>query len=100
MFVNITANELFSSILIGLSLALFMISASWVASFGLSSITDIDHQALWLAFAPGGLTEMTLVSLAMDIDVALVSSHHMIRIIFVVTITPIIFRIFHRFLNP
>ncbi len=36
-----------------------------------------------LAYSPGGLAEMSLVALALQIEVAFVAAHHIIRILFV-----------------
>jgi uncharacterized membrane protein AbrB (regulator of aidB expression) len=45
-------------------------------------------QAL-LALAPGGLTEMGLIALAIHADVAFVALHHVARILFVLVLAPI-----------
>ncbi len=45
----------------------------------------------FLAYAPGGLTEMSLLTIAMDQDVAYVSTMHIIRITLVIAIAPYIF---------
>lgn len=50
---------------------------------------DLD-QAL-LALAPGGLTEMGLVALAIQADVAFVALHHAVRILFVILLAPFAF---------
>lgn len=55
--------------------------------------SDIRTLDVVLAFAPGGLAEMSLVALAIGGDTAFVSSHHIIRIIFVVIFAPILFRL-------
>ena len=41
--------------------------------------------AVVLAFAPGGLAEMSLIALALSVDAAFVASHHIARIMMVVT---------------
>ena len=51
--------------------------------------------ALVLAFAPGGLAEMSLIALALGVDPAFVSSHHVVRIFLVVVLAPLA-RIFHE----
>jgi uncharacterized membrane protein AbrB (regulator of aidB expression) len=47
-----------------------------------------------LAYAPGGFAEMSLIALALSVDSAFVASHHLIRIILVVTLAPLLFRYF------
>lgn len=45
-----------------------------------------------LAYAPGGLAEMSLVALALGVDVAFVATHHVVRIIYVVIAAPLVYR--------
>ncbi|MFY7779807.1 MAG: AbrB family transcriptional regulator, partial [Tagaea sp.] len=47
--------------------------------------------ALVLTYAPGGFAEMSLVALALGADTALVASHHLFRIAFVVSLAPWLF---------
>ncbi|WP_084164712.1 AbrB family transcriptional regulator [Skermanella stibiiresistens] len=60
-------------------------------------ITDIPLPALVLAFAPGGLAEMSLVALALGVDAAFVSTHHIVRIVLIVSLVPVAFRLFRHF---
>ena len=46
-----------------------------------------------LAFAPGGLAEMSLIALALGIDAAYVSSHHVVRIFMIIVAAPLVFRL-------
>lgn len=51
-----------------------------------------NDQAL-LALAPGGLTEMGLIALAVEADVAFVATHHVARILLVILLAPLVFRL-------
>ena len=73
---------------------LLVISATF--SIALQSITGIPFGSLILAFSPGGLTEMSLVALALEIDTAFVATHHIARISVVVIAIPLLFRILDR----
>lgn len=68
----------------GLTLALAGLGA--VAMLELAGV-GID-QAL-LALAPGGLTEMGLIALAINADVAFVALHHVLRILVVIVVAPL-----------
>ena len=48
--------------------------------------------ALFLALAPGGLAEMSIIALSFGTAAAFVSTHHIVRIILLVVIAPAIFR--------
>jgi len=45
-----------------------------------------------LAFAPGGLSEMGLVALALGADVAYVTAHHIVRIAVLVAVAPLVLK--------
>lgn len=49
---------------------------------------DIPFWAAVLAFAPGGLTEMSLIALAMDLDPAYVALHHLMRVAICIAALP------------
>jgi uncharacterized membrane protein AbrB (regulator of aidB expression) len=55
-------------------------------------ISGIPLAQAFLAFSPGGLTEMSLLTLAMGQDVAYVSIMHIIRITMVIAVAPFAFR--------
>lgn len=55
-------------------------------------VSAIPLAQAFLAFSPGGLTEMSLLTLAMEQDVAYVSIMHIIRITLVIALAPLVFR--------
>ncbi|MBB4286557.1 AbrB family transcriptional regulator [Roseospira goensis] len=63
---------------------------------GLSLVTDLPPRELILAYAPGGVVEMSLISLALGVDVAFVSTHHIVRIMLVVLLAPLAFKLMGR----
>jgi membrane AbrB-like protein len=56
----------------------------------------IPFSAALLAFAPGGLAEMSLIALSLEIDAAYVSSHHIVRIFMIVLAAPFLFKLLSR----
>ncbi len=50
----------------------------------LAPVVGERWQAVFLAFAPGGLVEMALVALSLEVGVLYVTLHHVIRILFAV----------------
>jgi len=62
-------------------------------SWTLSQATGIDVLDVILAYAPGGLAEMSLVALAIGGDTAFVATHHIVRIAIVVIAAPMIYRL-------
>ena len=69
-----------------------MIGLTVVFALILRNAADTSIQAVILAYAPGGLAEMSLVALALAIDSAFVASHHVLRIMMIVIAAPLFFR--------
>lgn len=76
--------------------AIFMLAMTVLFALALAHWTGNPVPALVLAFAPGGLAEMSLVALALGVDAAFVASHHIARIVMVVTLAPVTFRLTRR----
>lgn len=64
----------------------YMLVLGGILATGLWLITGIDFLALLLSFAPGGVSEMSLVALSLAVSPALVSLHHIIRIVLTVVL--------------
>ena len=60
------------------------------AALACSQVSDFGLPQLILAFAPGGMAEMGLLTLALGIDVALVTTCHVARLILVYMIVPFV----------
>ncbi|MGE4013135.1 MAG: AbrB family transcriptional regulator, partial [Alphaproteobacteria bacterium] len=65
-------------------------------AWGLQPYAGTSFEALILAYAPGGFAEMSLIALALGIDAAFVSAHHILRIVMLVIVAPPTFRYFWR----
>lgn len=55
-----------------------------------SAITGLEYIALLLAYAPGGVAEMSLIAVAIDADSGFVAVHHIVRIVFVMISVPLL----------
>jgi len=60
--------------------------------FGMSRLSSYGAIPLILAYSPGGLAEMSLVALALRIEVAFVAAHHIIRVFMVMVGAGLVFR--------
>ncbi len=78
---------------------LFLVGLAAAIALFLEHLTGLPFRALWLAFAPGGLAEMTLISLSLHIDPAMVSTHHLLRVMFMVLMAPLLFKFLKSFLH-
>ncbi len=95
-FVGLHVKRVLKTMVLSVGVTAFMLALAAAFAFGLSSITGLEFPALWLSFSPGGLAEMTLISLAMGIDTAFVSTHHLVRMLFLVIAVPVFFTVFRN----
>ncbi len=57
------------------------------------ALADLPTGVLVLAYAPGGLAEMSLIALALSMDAAFVATHHLVRVFIILVMAPIAFRL-------
>ena len=58
-----------------------MLAVAFGLAFCLIGLIGKSTEQIFLAYASGGLSEMSLVALSMNADVAYVATHHLIRIV-------------------
>ncbi len=92
-FVGMAPRELWRVMLLAALVAVLMVLIAAGAAHGLGAATDLAGSALFLALAPGGLAEMSLIALSFGSAAAFVSTHHVARIILIVIAAPLIFRL-------
>jgi len=76
----------------GATMAVFMLAAAGLGAMAAHWLTGLPISLLLLAFAPGGLPEMTLISLALGMDVAFVVTHHLARVLLINLTLPLLCR--------
>ncbi|MEA3535871.1 AbrB family transcriptional regulator [Rhizobium sp. CC-YZS058] len=54
-----------------------------------ASLTGLPFVEVWLAFAPGGVESMTILAFVLNLDPSFVSSHHIIRLIALMLLSPL-----------
>ncbi|MCB2009256.1 MAG: AbrB family transcriptional regulator [Geminicoccaceae bacterium] len=80
----------------GLGLVLTLFAATFAVGAIAHTLTSASPIALFLALAPGGVAEMSLVALALGIEPAYVAIHHIIRIALVVMMAGPVFKRLER----
>lgn len=58
----------------------------------LSAVLGFDYMAVLLAFAPGGVAEMCLIAVALNIEPSFVAFHHVVRIFVILLLAPLLSR--------
>ena len=92
-FVGMALKELRRVVLLAALVAVMMVLVAAGAAYGLAAATDFSGPVLFLALAPGGLAEMSLIALSFGSAAAFVSTHHIARIMLIVVAGPLIFRL-------
>ncbi len=80
----------------GLAYAVLLLIIAGAAAMGISALTGLDATSLLLSYAPGGQNEMAIIGLILGVDVALISMHHLLRVMIVVTGAQFVLRHFNR----
>jgi hypothetical protein len=92
-FIGDSPRDVARALVLGVGAAALLLAVTFGFALLLVDLLGRDMLAILLAFAPGGFTEMSLVALTLDIDVAYVASHHMMRIALVIIFAPLVFRL-------
>ena len=96
-FAGLTFRDLGRIVRIGGIATIILLAIAVLFALALGALAGFPFTSLILAFSPGGLTEMSLIALTLDIDTAFVATHHIARISVVVIVVPIVFRLLLRF---
>jgi membrane AbrB-like protein len=96
-FAGVTFDELWKTALSAVGSALTMIGIVAVLAPFMADLAGVSPAAMFLALVPGGLTEMALIALSLNVDTAFVSAMHILRIVFVIGVAPLVFALWARF---
>lgn len=92
-FLGISARTLGPAAVLAIGATLLTLVLAFGAGLLMWHVAGIGPDQALLALAPGGLTEMGLIALAIHADVAFVALHHVVRILFVIVLAPLVFRL-------
>ncbi|MAM61592.1 AbrB family transcriptional regulator [Maritimibacter sp. UBA3975] len=80
-FVGITRRMLLGGLGLALVSGVFMLALGGAMSLAVARATGFDLETLIISFAPGGVTEMSLIALSLAANPAFVTLHHLVRIV-------------------
>jgi len=95
-YAGITWPELRRDVLAGGAFCLILGALALVFAEGVSLAGFAPQIEAFLAFAPGGQAEMAVLSIVAGADLAFVVTHHLVRIIVVITGAPVVARLARR----
>lgn len=79
-FVGLNRAQLARALAVSMAIVSALLALAGGAAWGLSRVMDQPVAALFLAFAPGGLAEMSLIALSLHVSAIFVTAHHILRI--------------------
>lgn len=92
-FAGSRVRELGRIALVSMAASLVMLLLAAATAWAVAAVTGLPFVTLMLAYVPGGVAEMSLISLALGADVAFVATHHLVRIALVVMAAPLMFKL-------
>ncbi len=99
-FAGIGAAALGRAGLLSLCATVLSLALALAGGLAMQAATGVGMEQALLALAPGGLTEMGLVALAIHADAAFVVLHHVVRILAVIVAAPLMHRLLVRDTSP
>jgi membrane AbrB-like protein len=95
-FAGMALGRVWRTILIAGGATVIMVGIAVGMAYGLAPLAGSNGDLLLLALAPGGLAEMSLIALSFGSAAAFVSTHHVVRIVIVVILAPLFYRLVYR----
>ncbi|MEL6520334.1 MAG: AbrB family transcriptional regulator [Pseudomonadota bacterium] len=96
-FTATTPRQVLKILGLAAGMALVLISVVVICASIVSSFTQLSLASLVLAYSPGGLTEMGLVAVSIQADIAFVAAHHLFRVLLVMVCAGPVFAFLGRF---
>lgn len=93
-FAKTTPRRLLSALALGCVSVMVTLAIASGFALMLRQLLSISFQTLLISFAPGGVTEMSLIALSLGVSPVLVSTHHLFRILFTVGLAGLLFKRF------
>ena len=76
-----------------------LMGVSGLFALAIAALTPVDLFAALLAYAPGGVAEMSLIAIAIDVDPGYVAVMHIVRILFILATAPLLGTLLRRWLD-
>lgn len=80
-FSGATLKQLVNAFALGLVAVSMMLIISFGFATGVGQLTPLNFDALFISYAPGGVTEMNLIALSLGISPVITATHHLFRIL-------------------
>jgi uncharacterized protein len=91
-FRGLTWNEFRTTLVWGIAFSVMLILTSVAVTLGVARLTGAPVIPVLLGYAPGGQAELNLVAYTLNMDVAFVALHHLVRLAIVIFGAQLVFR--------
>lgn len=88
-YIGVTWREFRQTIISAVGFVAIIFALAALLAFEVPRLTGLGQVEAFLAFAPGGQAEMTVLALVAGADLGVVIAHHVLRIILVITCAPL-----------
>ncbi|HZP99815.1 MAG TPA: AbrB family transcriptional regulator [Reyranella sp.] len=92
-FVGAAIDKLHKEMAASIGAAVIMIGCAVLFAKLSVAISGLNLDATVLSYAPGGFAEMSLIGLALGIEIAMVATHHLFRLFLILTTSALLFRL-------
>ena len=99
-FVGVASATVFRIIRVAFGMTVIFLVVTALFALLAAELSDYGFVPLFLAYAPGGLPEMSLVAIALHIEVAFVAFHHIVRLFMVMGGAPLAYALVGRMQKP
>jgi membrane AbrB-like protein len=82
-FAGVERRRVLRTLLLSLGATAVLLTVTLVFAFVMARVTGLSPVLLLLAYSPGGLAEMGLIALTIQLDIAFVAAHHLVRVVVV-----------------
>ena len=90
-FLGTPPKEILRVLLVSLGSTAILIAITLAFGYAVARVSSHGAIPLILAYSPGGLAEMSLIALALHIEVAFVAAHHIVRVFLVMVGAGLVF---------
>ncbi len=99
IFIGTSSGAIAKALLLASGFVAAMLGVTVGVALVAQALTGVELYAGIIAYAPGGLTEMSLVALGMGFSVGYVATLHLLRIVFIALLVPVFLK-FYTLENP
>ena len=95
-FAGVASATIFRLIRLAVGMTFVLLVVTALFALASTNFSEFGFVPIFLAYAPGGLAEMSLVAVALHIEVAFVASHHIVRLFVVMGGAPLAFALVRK----